>query len=250
MYGFVKRIFDIVISVVGLVILSPILIITAVAIKIESAGNIIFKQVRLGKNAKEFNILKFRSMRADSEFEGSGQYSFEGDPRVTCVGKFIRRFSIFDETYYASWYNIQNFGKIGISDPRAQAVILNSGANAIRFISVVDADYKDYVEAGFVITDKYATPTIEGGFQYSVQTKLYTKLFVRKDGTEDIFMDVDKMGESEFSLVGAGILYTNLPVDITKNKNKTYYATPYVKLEDGTYLCGNTLATSYNELLN
>lgn len=91
-YKFFKRLFDISISLIGLIITSPILLITAIAIKYESPGPIIFKQERLGLNGKVFKIYKFRSMCEDAE--KGGVYEKKGDPRVTNVGKFIRKTSI------------------------------------------------------------------------------------------------------------------------------------------------------------
>ena len=91
-YKILKRLFDIAISMIGLIITSPILLITAMAIKLESPGPIIFKQERLGLNGKVFKIYKFRSMCVDAE--KGGVYEKKGDPRVTKVGKFIRKTSI------------------------------------------------------------------------------------------------------------------------------------------------------------
>lgn len=91
-YKFFKRLFDITISMIGLIITSPILLLTAIAIKLESPGSIIFKQERLGLNCKVFKIYKFRSMCVDAE--KGGVYEKKGDPRVTKVGKFIRKTSI------------------------------------------------------------------------------------------------------------------------------------------------------------
>lgn len=93
-YLVIKRIFDVVISLIALIILSPILLIVAIAIKIESKGPIIFKQQRIGKGGKVFNIYKFRSMIVGAEKMGTGVYSKKGDSRVTKVGKFIRMTSI------------------------------------------------------------------------------------------------------------------------------------------------------------
>lgn len=93
-YLVIKRILDVVISLVALIILSPILLIVAIAIKIESKGPIIFKQQRIGKDGKVFNIYKFRSMVVGAEKMGTGVYSKKDDNRVTKVGKFIRMTSI------------------------------------------------------------------------------------------------------------------------------------------------------------
>ncbi|MBQ8796095.1 MAG: sugar transferase [Clostridia bacterium] len=94
MYKFFKRSADIVISLLGLIILSPVLLITSLLIKIDSKGPVIFKQKRLGKDGKVFDIYKFRSMCVGAEHTGSGVYSGKGDSRVTKVGKFIRATSI------------------------------------------------------------------------------------------------------------------------------------------------------------
>ena len=91
---FVKRLIDIVIGVFVFVFLWPVMLITALAIYIEDPGPVIFKQDRLGKDGKVFKMLKFRSMRQNSEHTGSGVYSGKGDPRVTRVGRVIRATSI------------------------------------------------------------------------------------------------------------------------------------------------------------
>lgn len=94
MYKIVKRIFDIFLCTIGLIILSPIFLITAIAIKINSKGPVIFKQERLGRNGKVFKMYKFRSMVVGAEKKGTGVYSGKNDSRVTKVGKFIRATSI------------------------------------------------------------------------------------------------------------------------------------------------------------
>ena len=85
---------DIIIAIGVLIVFSPLLLITAIAIKIESKGPVIFKQQRIGLGGKVFNIYKFRSMVQNAEHTGSGVYSGKGDARVTKVGKFIRATSI------------------------------------------------------------------------------------------------------------------------------------------------------------
>lgn len=94
MYKAFKRFCDIVISLLGLIVLSPLMLVVAIAIKIESKGPVLFKQTRLGKGGREFQIYKFRSMCEGAENMGTGQYSFAGDMRVTKVGRFIRATSI------------------------------------------------------------------------------------------------------------------------------------------------------------
>ena len=94
MYKVFKRFSDIVISLFALIILSPLMLLTALAIKLDSKGSVVFKQERLGYKAKVFHIYKFRSMCENAEQMDTGQYSFAGDMRVTKVGKFIRATSI------------------------------------------------------------------------------------------------------------------------------------------------------------
>ena len=94
MYLAFKRFCEVILSLLALIILSPILVITALAVKLDSPGPVIFKQDRLGKDGKVFKIYKFRSMCENAEHTGSGVYSGADDMRVTKVGKIIRATSI------------------------------------------------------------------------------------------------------------------------------------------------------------
>ncbi len=87
---FIKRLFDILLSAVALIILSPILIITAIAIKVEDHGPVFFRQERVTIGNKRFMILKFRSMIVDAEKDGKPHPAGEKDDRITKVGHFIR----------------------------------------------------------------------------------------------------------------------------------------------------------------
>jgi len=91
---FFKRIIDIIIAIGAIVVLLPLFLITAIAIKLESKGPVIFKQQRLGRDGKVFSIYKFRSMVQNAEHTGSGVYSGKGDSRVTKVGRILRATSI------------------------------------------------------------------------------------------------------------------------------------------------------------
>ena len=90
--NFLKRIFDFTVAAIALIIASPVMLITAIAIKLDSKGPIIFKQPRLGKNGKVFNMYKFRSMVVNAE--AGGVYSDNNDPRITKVGNFLRKTSL------------------------------------------------------------------------------------------------------------------------------------------------------------
>ena len=91
---YIKRIFDFLLALIALIILAIPMAIVAVIIKLDSPGPVIFKQKRIGKNGKVFEIYKFRSMCVGAEKTGSGVYSGKGDARVTRIGRIIRATSI------------------------------------------------------------------------------------------------------------------------------------------------------------
>jgi len=103
-YDVCKRIFDLVMSLFALIVLSPVFLVTAIAIRMEDGGPAFFGQTRLTKNGKEFKMYKFRSMCPDAESkleslmdknEMKGPaFKIEDDPRITKVGRFIRKTSI------------------------------------------------------------------------------------------------------------------------------------------------------------
>ncbi len=93
-YRAVKRFLDVTASFLGLVLLSPLLLAVSMLIKIDSRGPVIFRQKRIGRNGKVFEIYKFRSMCVGAEKTGSGVYSGKGDARVTRIGKILRATSI------------------------------------------------------------------------------------------------------------------------------------------------------------
>lgn len=93
-YLFIKRLADIVISGAALIILSPLMLVTAVCIKTDG-GTVFYKQKRLTKNRKVFDIIKFRTMRMDAEKDGIARLSTgDADPRITKVGRVLRKFRI------------------------------------------------------------------------------------------------------------------------------------------------------------
>lgn len=110
----IKRIMDIVISSVAIVILLPVLLVVAIAIKIDSKGPILFKQGRLTIDGRIFNIYKFRSMIENAENMGTGLFNYQNDFRVTRVGGFLRKTSL-DEL--PQLFNVLK-GEMSIVGPR------------------------------------------------------------------------------------------------------------------------------------
>lgn len=88
----IKRVFDVVVAAVALVVLSPLLLALAIWIKLDSPGPVLFRQERAGRNGKPFWIYKFRTMVVDAE--KSGYYTAAGDPRVTRSGRLLRATSL------------------------------------------------------------------------------------------------------------------------------------------------------------
>lgn len=111
-----KRFLDFILSLLLLVIISPIFIIISIAIKIDSKGPVFYKQIRTGKNGKDFTLIKFRSMVADNNV-----YDFKTGDKVTKVGKFIRKTSL-DEL--PQLINVLK-GDMSFIGPRPRLPILN-----------------------------------------------------------------------------------------------------------------------------
>ncbi len=111
---FLKRFFDIFVCLLALIILSPVFLIIAIAIKCDSKGPVFFAQERRTKNGKIFKMYKFRSMVVNAESMGAGLFNYENDPRVTKVGRFLRNSSL-DEL--PQLWNVVK-GDISIVGPR------------------------------------------------------------------------------------------------------------------------------------
>ena len=116
-YLFAKRLFDIVVSATALVVLSPVMLITALAIKLTDGGPVFYRQKRLTQNGRIFSVMKFRSMRQDAEKDGVARLSTgDKDDRITPVGRIIRKVRI-DEL--PQLFNILG-GSMSIVGPRPE----------------------------------------------------------------------------------------------------------------------------------
>ncbi len=113
-----KRLFDIVFSLLGIIAFSPIMLATAIAIKLNSRGPVLFVQKRHGFNNEIINVYKFRSMYQDQSDPGARVLATKGDPRITSVGRFIRRTSI-DEL--PQFFNAL-IGNLSLVGPRPHAL--------------------------------------------------------------------------------------------------------------------------------
>lgn len=140
--NYLKRIFDFIASLIGIILLIPIIIPIIIWIKFSSKGPLFFVQKRVGKNFKEFNLYKFRSMVVDAQNLGPSITSGD-DPRITKVGKIIRRTKI-DEL--PQLINVLK-GDMSIVGPRPEV---------IKFVNEKKEDYKIVLSVLPGITDNAA----------------------------------------------------------------------------------------------
>jgi exopolysaccharide biosynthesis polyprenyl glycosylphosphotransferase len=111
-----RRSVDIVVASLASVVMSPLMLLVALAIKLDSPGPVFYRQVRVGEGGRRFTIIKFRSMRTDAEASGTAQWAAERDPRITRVGAFIRRYRI-DE--FPQLWNVVT-GEMALVGPRPE----------------------------------------------------------------------------------------------------------------------------------
>jgi len=135
----VKRLFDIFFSLLGLIILAPLLLVVSILIKLDSPGTVFFRQERVGKNFKPFSIYKFRSMTADAPKSGPA-ITVGGDMRVTRTGRFIRKYKL-DEL--PQLINVLK-GDVSVVGPRPEVP---------KFVDIFRSDYKEILTIKPGITD-------------------------------------------------------------------------------------------------
>lgn len=144
-YNVTKRVLDVLLSFIGLIVLSPIFLILGIMIKIDSKGSVFFTHKRIGKDGKEIGIYKFRTMHENAEQmienfteeqmeEYKENYKLKNDPRITRIGKFLRRTSL-DEL--PQILNILK-GELSIIGPRPviTSELEKYGPNKNKFLSV------------------------------------------------------------------------------------------------------------------
>ena len=131
-YRFIKRLMDIILSMLGIIILSPVLIVVSILIKLESRGPVIFKQLRAGKNSEPFYIYKFRSMKVNTPNIATNDFNNASD-YITKIGKIIRKTSL-DEM--PQLFNILK-GDMSIVGPRP-VILEESELIELRQVNNID----------------------------------------------------------------------------------------------------------------
>lgn len=135
----IKRVFDLVCSTLGLIVLSPVLIGIAVKIKIGSDGPVFFKQIRVGEKGREFEILKFRTMVVDAEKLGK-QITVGNDNRITKIGAFLRKYKLDELPQLINVFK----GDMSLVGPRPEVP---------RYVKLYNEEQKKVLEVKPGITD-------------------------------------------------------------------------------------------------
>lgn len=157
-YDFIKRTFDIVVSLTALIILALPIVIIAVLIKIDSPGEVVFKQERLTKDGKPFMCYKFRTMCQDAEKNGA-KWADENDVRVTRIGKYLRAFRLDEILQFVNSLR----GEISIIGPRPEREIFHN-----EFCkNIKDWDKRLMVKGGIT-----GLAQVNGGYDLSPAEKL------------------------------------------------------------------------------
>ncbi|WP_279326730.1 sugar transferase [Bacillus kexueae] len=162
-YLFLKRVLDIVIALIALVVAFPIIAFTSILIKLESKGPAFFTQERMGLNGKKFYIYKLRSMRVDAEKDGP-QWASKNDSRVTRVGKFIRKTRI-DEL--PQLINVLK-GDMSIFGPRPERPV---------FVEQFSREIPGFEKRLLVKPGLSGWAQVNGGYDISPKEKLEYDLF-------------------------------------------------------------------------
>jgi len=134
-----KRLFDLTVSLVGLIVLSPLLVIVAVLIKVTSPGPVLFQQERVGRGFRRFRICKFRTMVTDAERLG-GQLTAGPDKRITSIGRILRKTKL-DEL--PQLFNVL-VGDMSFVGPRPEVP---------KYVELFQSDYSDLLSVRPGITD-------------------------------------------------------------------------------------------------
>lgn len=174
MYNFYSRILDICLSLIGLVIGIPLIAVFGILIKLEDNGPIIYKQERVGKYGKLFNVYKLRSMRVDAEKYGA-QWAQNNDPRILKIGKFIRKTRI-DEI--PQLFNILK-GDMSIVGPRPERPMFT-----MQFNDEIDG----FINRLLVKPGLTGWAQVNGGYEMTPEEKLKWDIDYIK--SRNIFIDI------------------------------------------------------------
>jgi exopolysaccharide biosynthesis polyprenyl glycosylphosphotransferase len=173
-YLMVRRLFDIVLAIAGLVVAFPLLVIFSIAIKLDTKGTVFFRQVRVGVKGKYFQLLKLRTMEMDAEKDGP-RWAVNNDPRVTRIGKYLRKTRI-DEL--PQLINVLK-GDMSIIGPRPERPI---------FTEIFNQKTPGFIKRLAIKPGLTGWAQVNGGYDITPEEKLaYDLEYIRK---RSFFLDV------------------------------------------------------------
>lgn len=179
-YSCFKRIFDIILSFLGIVFLTPIILFFCIGIVIETPGNPFYLQKRLGLNGQEFTLFKLRSMKRNAEADGA-KWAEKNDPRITRIGHFIRRTRI-DEL--PQLLNVL-LGQMALIGPRPERKL---------FVEEFSKEIKDFPKRMAVKPGLTGWAQVNGGYDITPAQKLQLDLYYIEH--MGLFLDVKIIGKT------------------------------------------------------
>ena len=185
--NFFKRIFDFIAALVGLILLSPMFVLIAIAIKLDDGGSVFFKQTRVGRDWRLFKILKFRTMVMDAEKRGK-QITTANDPRVTKVGKFLRKYKL-DE--FPQLINVIK-GDMSLVGPRPEVPkYARIYKNAYDLILRVRPGITDYASIYFIEENKLVNSQTQDPEELYIKEIMPAKIEFYKKYVNEISFWID-----------------------------------------------------------
>lgn len=160
-----KRIFDILMSSLGLILLSPLFILLSIWVKLDSSGPVFYRQVRVGRCGKDFNLLKFRSMLTDSDKKGLITIG-DRDPRITRSGYFIRKYKLDELPQLINVFK----GDMSLVGPRPEVR---------KYVDLYNPEQKEVLKVRPGITDRA-----------SVKYRNESDLLARAENPEEYYIHV------------------------------------------------------------
>jgi exopolysaccharide biosynthesis polyprenyl glycosylphosphotransferase len=189
----VKRAMDVLVSLVGLVVMAPVMLLVAVAVKLDSRGPVFYRQERVGRNGRPFTVWKFRSMTVDAEKAGEAQWAAKADTRVTRLGTLLRKARL-DEL--PQLWNVIN-GSMSLVGPRPERRVFTDQLQLLHRLY----DQRHTVRPGLTGWAQIKAP-YAGSIEESIE-KLSFDLYYIKNLS--VFLDLSIMASTlRIVLVGRG----------------------------------------------
>lgn len=197
-YGPAKRLTDVVLSTVAICVSAPVMLVIAVWIKVDSAGPVLYRGARAGRDGKVFHILKFRSMVVDAESKGGFSTAID-DPRLTRVGRFLRRLKL-DEL--PQFFNVLS-GDMSLVGPRPQVLFYTDRYTGDeRLILTVKPGITDLATLYFTDMDA-VLGSGDVDFRYRNEIEpLKNELRIRYVRERSYLLDLRILVETFFRLIG------------------------------------------------